>query len=103
KCIRRRDESVGRHDDFVAGLQLKQNRSHFQRRCTGVSEKSLPATYVIFEPGVAALGVWTIPGQVATFQCVSDVFQRLCTYVRLVERYFHDAWEPSKESARVLA
>ena len=57
------DEGVGRQDDFVAGLQVAQNRGHLQCGGTGVREQGFAAAQFLFEPAIALLGVSPIPRQ----------------------------------------
>ena len=84
--IRRRHESVRRHDDFIAGLQIEQDGSHFERIGAAGGQQHFVKTKPLLKKLVAALGEQAVAGNLAGTDGFFDVSSFLARQVRLVER-----------------
>jgi len=84
-----RHEGERRHDDFVARLQVEQERAHFQRRRARVRQQRLAATGARLQPRVALPGEPAVSRQMTRGVGLADQPQFAAGHVGLVEGNFH--------------
>ena len=65
KRVRRGDEGVARHDHFIAGLNIQQQRGHFERCGTGRRQQHLGTVKTLLHPLLAATGKTTVATELA--------------------------------------
>ena len=70
----------------MLGLDVEQQRRKLQRRRAGVGKQGPPTTGLCFQPGMAALGERSIPGQHLVEVGLGDVIQLSPGHVGFVER-----------------
>ena len=90
KRVCRRYESVGRHDDFVAGRDIAQYRRHIECAGTRMGQQSALAAEALLQPFMTALGVIAVARQLSPRQRVGDVREFGADRGRLVEWNFHN-------------
>ena len=86
---RGRDESVGRHDDFVARADARQDRRHLQRVRAAGRQKALPEPEAFLEELLAPLRELAVAGDLAAFNRLTDIFRFPAGHIGLVKWYFH--------------
>ena len=79
-------EGIGRHDHFIAGLNIQQQSLHFQSCGAGMSKQGLAASAQFFQPLMAALGIRAVAGQSAVEVGLGNIVEFLAGHVRPVER-----------------
>jgi hypothetical protein len=82
-----RDERVGRHDHFVARLQVGKNGSHLERSGARVREQGLAGAASLLQPGLACPGEAAIASHLALGVRLRDVPEFFAAEMWLVERY----------------
>ena len=85
--IRRGDERVGRHDDFVPGPDVREHGRHFQRRRARVAEQRPPAPDRLLQPFTTLRCKRPVSREMGARQRLRDVGELLAKDRRAVERY----------------
>ena len=83
--VRRRDERERRHDDFVAGLEIEQQRRHLERRRARLRQQHTRRADAALEPGLALLREASVAGQLARGDGFLDVRELLAGQVGSIE------------------
>ena len=86
KGQRRGHERVGRHDDFVAGADVRQDGRHFQGVGAAGRQQDLAEAAAAFEEFLAAPGKQAVAGNLAGLHGLADVVGFFAGQERLVER-----------------
>ena len=83
--IRRRHEGEGRHDHFVAALDVEQQRRHVERRGAGMRQQRLGAAGSLLDPLMAAFRERAVAGKVGVAMRFGQIVEFLARRVRAVE------------------
>ena len=80
------NERVARHDELVAGLDIAQDRGHFQCGCAGMSQQDFLRMKMLFEPVIALFGEIAVSGELSQLYGLCNVPEFLADDVGFVER-----------------
>ena len=84
--IGRRDERERRHDDFVAGLEIDEQRRHLERGRARMCQEHLGGADAPLEPGLALLREAPVSGELAGGHSLLDVRELRAGQVGTIER-----------------